>query len=38
VPSRQVAGREELREALRDALDADGPRLVEVRVAPGMSW
>jgi benzoylformate decarboxylase len=38
VPSRQVAGRDELREALASALDSDEPRLVEVRVNPGMSW
>ena len=38
VPSRQVAGRDELREALTSALDSDEPRLVEVRVNPGMSW
>jgi benzoylformate decarboxylase len=37
VPSRTVSGRQELREALRQAIAADdGPRLVEVRVASGM--
>ena len=37
VPSERVSGAEELRAALAAALDADGPRLVEVGVAPGMS-
>ena len=37
VPSRRVAGIEELRDALAGALSADGPRLVEVGVAPGMA-
>jgi benzoylformate decarboxylase len=37
VESRSVSGREELTEALREDLAADGPRLIEVRVAPGMS-
>jgi benzoylformate decarboxylase len=37
VPARQVAGPEALREALRDAIAAEGPRLVEARVAPGMA-
>jgi benzoylformate decarboxylase len=37
VQSRTVAGREELTEALRDAIAAgDGPRLVQVPVASGM--
>jgi benzoylformate decarboxylase len=37
VPSRDVSGREELVEALREAIAAqDGPRLVQARVAPGM--
>jgi benzoylformate decarboxylase len=37
VPSREVAGREELTEALREAIPAeDGPRLVQVPVASGM--
>jgi benzoylformate decarboxylase len=37
VESRSVSGREELTEALREGIAADGPRLVEVRVAPGMA-
>jgi benzoylformate decarboxylase len=38
VPSQRVSGVEELSEALRGAIPADdGPRLVEVAVAPGMS-
>jgi benzoylformate decarboxylase len=37
VPARRVAGIDELGGALTEALAADGPRLVEVRVAPGMS-
>jgi benzoylformate decarboxylase len=38
VPSRKVSGREELTEALREAVAvSDGPRLVEVQVAPGMA-
>jgi benzoylformate decarboxylase len=37
VPSSEVNGREELADALRDAIGAgDGPRLVQVRVASGM--
>jgi benzoylformate decarboxylase len=37
MPSRAVSGREELTEALREAITADGgPRLVEVRIASGM--
>ncbi len=37
VPSRQVSGREELTEALRESITAqDGPRLVQVPVASGM--
>jgi len=37
VPSREVHGREELTEALREAIPAsDGPRLVQVPVASGM--
>ncbi|MGO9487871.1 MAG: benzoylformate decarboxylase [Solirubrobacteraceae bacterium] len=37
VASREVAGREELTEALREGIAAqDGPRLVQVRVASGM--
>jgi benzoylformate decarboxylase len=37
VPSREVSGREELIEALREAIAVqDGPRLVEVPVASGM--
>src|SRR3954447_10330009 len=37
VESRSVEGREELTEALREDIAADGPRLIEVRVAPGMA-
>ncbi len=37
VPAQRVAGLEELRAALTDALAADGPRLVEVGVTPGMA-
>ncbi len=37
VPSRTVAGDDQLRAALQDALGADGPRLVQVDVAPGMA-
>ena len=37
VPSIRVEGPEELRTALEDAFAAEGPRLVEVGVAPGMS-
>jgi benzoylformate decarboxylase len=37
VEGRRVQDPDELREALGEALAADGPRLVEVRVAPGMS-
>ena len=37
VPSKRVTGLEELRSALTDALAADGPRLVEVPVTPGMA-
>ena len=33
----RVEGADELREALREAIAADGRELVEVRVAPGMS-
>jgi benzoylformate decarboxylase len=37
VPAREVGGREELSEALRDAIAAqDGPRLVQVPLASGM--
>ncbi|MGA2927074.1 MAG: benzoylformate decarboxylase [Solirubrobacteraceae bacterium] len=37
MPARDVSGREELTEALREAIAADdGPRLVQVRVASGM--
>jgi benzoylformate decarboxylase len=37
VPSQEATGREELTEALRGALAVqDGPRLVQVAVAPGM--
>ncbi len=37
VEARSVAGADELREALREDIAADGPRLIEVRVAPGMA-
>jgi benzoylformate decarboxylase len=37
VPSQRVTGRDELREALAGGIDSDGPELVEVAVAPGMS-
>jgi benzoylformate decarboxylase len=37
VASMTVDGREELHGALADALAADGPRLVQVDVAPGMA-
>jgi benzoylformate decarboxylase len=37
VPSSTVAGREELHAGLADALAQDGPRLVQVDVAPGMT-
>jgi benzoylformate decarboxylase len=37
VPSRTVAAREPLREALAEALAQDGPQLVQVDVAPGMA-
>jgi benzoylformate decarboxylase len=37
VPSQRVEDPAALREALRDAIAADGPRLVEARVAPGMA-
>ncbi len=37
VPSSTVAGRDELRAGLADALAQDGPRLVQVDVAPGMA-
>ena len=37
VPAREVAGREELTQALREEIPVqDGPRLVQVRVASGM--
>jgi benzoylformate decarboxylase len=37
VPSREVTGgHDELVEALREGIAADGPRLIEVPVAPGM--
>jgi hypothetical protein len=37
MPARDVSGRDELTEALRDAIAADdGPRLVQARVASGM--
>ena len=37
VPSQQVQTRDELRDALASAIAAEGPRLVEVPVSPGMS-
>jgi benzoylformate decarboxylase len=37
VPSVRVDEQAALTEALRDAIAADGPRLVEARVAPGMA-
>jgi benzoylformate decarboxylase len=37
VESAGAESRDELRAALSEAFDADGPRLVEVKVAPGMS-
>jgi benzoylformate decarboxylase len=37
VSARQVGERDELREALREAMAAEEPRLVEARVAPGMA-
>jgi benzoylformate decarboxylase len=37
VPSRRVADREELTEALRTAIGSGGPEVVEVQVTPGMT-
>jgi benzoylformate decarboxylase len=37
VESKRADEPEQLREALREAIDAPGPRLVETRVAPGMA-
>ncbi len=37
VQSKRVSGREELHSELAAAIGADGPRLVEVEVAPGMA-
>jgi benzoylformate decarboxylase len=37
VASRRVQSRDELHEALADAIAADEPRLVEVPVTPGMA-
>ena len=37
VEAQQVDGRDALHQALTDALASDGPRLVEVKVAPGMA-
>src|SRR4051794_14292554 len=37
VPSRRVAGREELTEALRTTIGSGGPEVVEVQVTPGMT-
>ena len=36
VESRRAEGLEDVRDSLADAIGADSPRLVEVRVAPGM--
>jgi len=37
VEGKRVDGRDALHQALTDALAADGPQLVEVKVAPGMA-
>jgi benzoylformate decarboxylase len=37
VPSTTVSGRDALHAALSDALEAEGPRLVQVEVEPGMA-
>ena len=37
VDAQRVDGRDALHQALTDALAADGPQLVEVKVAPGMA-
>jgi benzoylformate decarboxylase len=37
VPSRTVSAREELRDGLAEVLEQDGPRLLQVDVAPGMA-
>ena len=37
VPAARVRGRDELHAALSEAIAAEGPRLVEVAVAPGMA-
>ena len=37
VEGQRVDGRDALHQALTDALAADGPQLVEVKVAPGMA-
>ena len=37
VESKRADEPEQLRQALREAIDAPGPRLVEARVAPGMA-
>ena len=37
ISSKSVSGREQLREALKAALDSKAPELVEVPVAPGMA-
>src|SRR4051794_6474365 len=37
VPSRRVDGADELRDALSEGIAAGAPRLIEVRVAPGMA-
>jgi benzoylformate decarboxylase len=37
VTAQRVDGRDALHQGLTDALAADGPQLVEVKVAPGMA-
>jgi len=37
VPAARAESGDELHAALSEAFDSDGPRLVEVKVAPGMS-
>ena len=37
VPAQRVDGRDALHAAMTEALAADGPQLVEVKVAPGMA-
>ena len=38
VPARRVESREELRAALEEDIPAQGPRLIEVPIQPGMSF